>query len=111
MLGLAALLLLLYLVAHHTISLPDAGAAALALLLLSARVEGIASGGSGLYESSLFLDDLDQFLTIGRSHLEARPAALAPPGFTELRAEGLGFRYPGSNRSGPRGREPHDRQG
>lgn len=95
-LGLFALLLLLYLVAHHKVSLASAGAAALALLLLSARVEGMATGGGGLYESSLFLDDLDRFLSLGRAHHQARPALAAPRSFSELRAEGLGFTYPGS---------------
>ena len=92
--------------------LADAGAAALALLLLSARIEGLASGGGGLYESSLFLDDLDRFLEDRSGHLEARPVDhRLRRGFGELRAEGLGFRYPGRRASAIEDVEPDDSRG
>jgi ATP-binding cassette subfamily B protein len=95
-LGLVALFFLVYLIAHHKVSLAAAGAAAMAMLLLSSRVETVANGGGGLYESSLFLDDLDRFIEMGNTHREARSAIIAPPGFSELRTENLRFRYPGT---------------
>jgi ATP-binding cassette, subfamily B, bacterial len=95
--GVLAIVLLLVLVSHHQISLASAGAAGLALMLLSARVEAMAGGGATLYESGLFLQDLEDFLQMAEAHRSARRTEVAPPEFQELRTHGLGFRYPGSN--------------
>lgn len=95
--ALLAVALLLVLVQHHKISLASAGAAGLALMLLSARVESMSGGGATLYESGLFLQDLENFVVLGRRHHNARPGRPAPAEFEELRTRRLGFRYPGSD--------------
>lgn len=94
--GLLAVVVLLVLVAHHDITLAAAGAAGLALLLLSSRVESMSGGGATLYESGLFLQDLQNFLVLGNQHVSARHTEPAPADFEELQTHGLGFRYPGS---------------
>jgi ATP-binding cassette subfamily B protein len=95
--ALLALFVLLELLAHHDISLASAGAAGMALLLLSARVEGVSNSSGGLYESGLFLRDLDSFLALRQRYEQALPTAAAPTGFECLTVEGLSFRYPSSD--------------
>jgi ATP-binding cassette subfamily B protein len=97
--GIGTLAMLLWLLAHHKISLADAGTAGLGLLMLSSRIEAISHGSSSLYESSLFLSDLEKFLATART-MERTNLSLeiAPVDFDELRTEALRFRYPGMDR-------------
>jgi ATP-binding cassette subfamily B protein len=97
LLSLGALAVLLTLVKNHQISLASAGAAGLALLMLSARIEAMANGGGSLYESGLFLSDLDNFLKLEAEYRDSHGTEMAPPSFSELRTDGLSFSYPGAN--------------
>lgn len=95
-LGLSALFLLLVMLAHHDISLSSAAAAGLALVLLATRVEAMSNGTGGLYESGLFLKDLDDFLALRVGYEQILLTEPAPSGFEELRVDGLAFSYPSS---------------
>ena len=90
--------LLVYLVLDDQISLASAGAAFIAIRLLATQIGELFNGVSGLFESSLFLRDLDRFLE-RRPPPEPDDAAVGSPDavrpFSALRAEGLRFRYPG----------------
>ena len=88
----ATLLALLLLVVDDRISLAEAGAAAIAVRLLSGRLEMVFAALGRLLESALFLQDLRDFLSLRRDAVAA-PAA-APAGFEMLAAQGVRFRYP-----------------
>lgn len=93
-LGVAAIAVLLYMMSTGSVSLAGAGAAALALTMMSSRVEGLSHGSSGLYESALFLMDLERFLALGDMPLyRSRPGEDCSP-FEEIRTESLSFTYP-----------------
>jgi ATP-binding cassette subfamily B protein len=96
LLGFGAILMLLYLISENRIDLSTAGASVLALLMLASRIEALANGAGGLYESSLFLSDLENFLELGPAYRAQRGVEPAPDGFDELTTSGLSFTYPGS---------------
>lgn len=60
-LGLS-LVMLVWFLSIGRITLADAGAAALGIRLLSSRLDQLFHSVAGLFESSVFLEDLDQFL-------------------------------------------------
>ncbi|HEY7076270.1 MAG TPA: ABC transporter ATP-binding protein [Solirubrobacteraceae bacterium] len=95
----ASLGLLVWLVFEGHMALSSAGAALIAIRLLAGRIQTLFTGVSALFESSLFMRDLNEFMArapVSRPELEpARPAA-GP--LEELRAESVSFRYPGTDR-------------
>ena len=94
----ATLGILVWLVLHHHLSLAAAGAAVLAIRLLTTSIQQLFSGVSGLFESSLFIKDLEIFLN--RDELELEPVDrggnVAP--LSDLRVENVWFAYPGTSR-------------
>ena len=94
------LVLLVAALLRGTLSMADAGAAVLAVKLLGTRLEQVFIAAGSLYESKLFLDDLHRFAAAAAEPAGgAEPATIAAPaGFAVLRAEGVGFRYPGAAR-------------
>ncbi len=88
--------LLLLLVDRGSVSLADAGAAVVAILLLSRRLGALSSGGGSILEGGLFLDDLDRFLAAAPERAPVPDVAARPVAFEALRLEGLGYTYPGS---------------
>ncbi len=112
MLGSGALIvgtfaLLIWLVQHHDVSLSQVAGAVVGIRLLSTQITELSSGAQQIFESSLFLDDLDDFLRDrptarlapqGR-HARSEPAPPrrpAPAGFDVLDVERVSFSYPGS---------------
>jgi ATP-binding cassette, subfamily B, bacterial len=102
----AAITLVLWLAASGHLALSSAAAGAAALVLLGQRIAFAGQSAGMLQESALFLDD---FLAFSEQTAPAREAALpaqareaAPPGqvmrFGPITAEGVTFRYPGSQR-------------
>lgn len=93
------LLFLVWLMAQGELELAAAGAAIVAVRMIAGQLTGLFSGVQGIFESSLFLDDLEEFLAM-------KPTAVAlemtgdpvPRGFTTLEAEGLTFSYPETDR-------------
>ncbi len=94
----SALIVLVWLVDVHRISLASAGAAVGALLLLGGQLQGLVSGVGNLYESALFIQDLTDFVAIAPDSHDftgtTRPAA----SFRRLEARALRYSYPGSPR-------------
>jgi ATP-binding cassette, subfamily B, bacterial len=94
----ASLAVLIWLVFEGRVDLAAAGAALVAIRLLGGRIQQTFGGIGGLFESSLFMRDLEAFLRRAPGATaagEARP--LAGP-LRDLRAEGVRFRYPGADR-------------
>jgi ATP-binding cassette subfamily B protein len=94
----AALGLLTWLVVDGRMALATAGAALIAVRLLAGRVQQLFGGVSGLFESSLFLRDLEEFLQRAPAPEPGTLRAPAPGPLAEIRADAVTFRYPGSDR-------------
>jgi ATP-binding cassette subfamily B protein len=76
--------------------LAEAGAALVALRILGQKVQQVAGALGALFESSLFLADLDAFEALRPQRPSSLPDAGAVEPFTGVRLEGVGFRYPGA---------------
>jgi ATP-binding cassette subfamily B protein len=93
----ASLGLLVWLVFEDRLALASAGAALIAVRLLAGRIQILFGGIGALYESSLFMCDLDEFLARApQSGAAGAEAAAGPLG--ELRVDEVSFRYPGTER-------------
>jgi ATP-binding cassette, subfamily B, bacterial len=92
----ATLLAMVWLIAEGTIDVAGAGAALVAIRMLTTQVQQVFRGLQSIFESGLFLDDLSEFLALGRSAREQDDGAAAPDGFAMLRVDDVRFRYPGS---------------
>ena len=91
--GLALFGLVVLLRTGH-LTLGTAGAAAVAARLLTSRAAGLVASAGTLYESGLFLEDLQLFLRMQRPRAGA--ALPSAPAFSVLSARDVSFRYPGS---------------
>jgi ATP-binding cassette, subfamily B, bacterial len=90
------LLAIVWLVAHHHLSLASAGAAIVAVRLLAGQITSLFSSVQQIFESGLFLDDFRRFVDVYREEIEPAPPADAAVPFRTIEADGLGFTYPGS---------------
>lgn len=97
------LLTMVWLIAQGQIGIAGAGAAIVAIRMLATQVTALFRGVQTIFESGLFLDDLGEFLELGRTAREEDVGTEAPDGFTSLRVEDVGFRYPGSQVEALRG--------
>ncbi|NHC45909.1 ABC transporter ATP-binding protein [Motilibacter sp. K478] len=88
--------LLVALVATERISLAQAGAAMLAVRVLSSRLDGVFASLGSLFESAVFLEDLDRFLALGDRLAPLGGSGTPAPHEQALRVEGVGYTYPGS---------------
>jgi ATP-binding cassette subfamily B protein len=95
----ASLGLLVWFVFDGRLALASAGAAVIAIRLLAGRIQILLGGVTALYESSLFMRDLKDFLARAPepSRGTERAALIASP-MDELRVEDVSFRYPGTHR-------------
>jgi ATP-binding cassette, subfamily B, bacterial len=97
----AAFGVLVWMVLERRVSLAEAGAAVLAIRLLSMRVEQLLTSVGKVFEASLLLRDMDRFLLRAPRRAEAdRPAA---PPFESLALKDVHFRYPGARADALRG--------
>jgi ATP-binding cassette subfamily B protein len=97
--GLLALTLglLVWLISTGRLSIAEAAAALLAIRLLAGQVHTGFTGVQAIFESGLFIDDLDGFLTLAPA-AEAGARMIAPPAdFHRIRADDVTFSYPGRN--------------
>jgi ATP-binding cassette, subfamily B, bacterial len=95
---------LIWLVDQGYVNVPQVAAAVVGLRLLATQINALFSGVQQVFESSLFLEDLHEFLTTEASRVRPgsevhEPSARrsAPRGFGELRVDNISFRYPGSS--------------
>jgi ATP-binding cassette subfamily B protein len=97
-----ALGLLVWLVALHRLSLADAGAAALGVRLLSGNLDGIFQSVANLFQSSVFLTDLERFLDL-TVVTEKLGCGVAPSFRREIMVRQASYTYPGSAEPAVRG--------
>jgi ATP-binding cassette, subfamily B, bacterial len=89
------LFLLAWLISTSRLSIAEAGAALIAIRLLAGQVQSGFSGAQAIFESGLFIDDLDGFLTLAPA-AEGGSRDIAPPAdFHRIRADAVSFSYPG----------------
>ncbi|HEX3199274.1 MAG TPA: ABC transporter ATP-binding protein [Propionibacteriaceae bacterium] len=99
-LGSAALLaltlfLLAWLISTSRLSIAEAGTALVAIRLLASQVQSGFTGAQAIFESGMFIDDLDGFLTLAPA-AEGGSREIAPPtDFHRIRADAVSFSYPG----------------
>ncbi len=92
-----ALGLLVWFLALGRITLADAGAAVLAIRLLSTSLDQVFQSVGGLFEAGVFLDDLESFLTLAGSTVTTRgDGGAARPLRRDVEVDGVSYRYPGS---------------
>ena len=91
----AAIAVLVWMVTTGRTSVPAAGAAAGAVVLLGSRLGSLVSGAGSLYEASLFLEDFTGFVDALPVIVAAGAgSARAPERFSHLGVEGVTFTYP-----------------
>jgi ATP-binding cassette, subfamily B, bacterial len=91
------LLAIIWLVARHSLSLAGAGAAIVAVRLLAGQISSLFSSVAQVFESGLFLEDLNEFVDLRRPAEEDDiRGETAPTSFQRLDVERLNFTYPGS---------------
>jgi ATP-binding cassette subfamily B protein len=90
----AALGLIVVLLAGHELTLPEAGAAAAAIVLLTGQLQSLTKSVGSLYESSLFIRDFTTFVDLLPFVRSSQGQDAVPAPFKRLRARGVSFRYP-----------------
>ena len=89
------LVLLVWLISTARLSIAEAAAALVAIRLLASQVQNGFTGVQAIFESGLFIDDLDGFLTLAPA-AEGGSREIAPPvEFRRIRADAVSFSYPG----------------
>ena len=89
------LVLLVWLISTGRLSIAEAAAALVAIRLLASQVQNGFTGVQAIFESGLFIDDLDGFLTLAPA-AEGGSREIAPPAeFRRIRADAVSFSYPG----------------
>jgi ATP-binding cassette subfamily B protein len=89
------LVLLVWLISTGRLSIAGAAAALVAIRLLASQVQNGFTGVQAIFESGLFIDDLDGFLTLAPA-AEGGSREIAPPAeFRRIRADAVSFSYPG----------------
>lgn len=105
----ASMFLVVWFVTQDRIGLADAGAALVAVRMLSGQVNAAVKGVQQVSESGLFLEDLHAFLRMAPP--EEGGDLPAPAGFGLLRAQDVHFTYPGAQRPALRGVDVEVRAG
>jgi ATP-binding cassette, subfamily B, bacterial len=89
------LVLLVWLISTGRLGIAAAAAALVAIRLLASQVQNGFTGVQAIFESGLFIDDLDGFLTLAPA-AEGGSREIAPPAeFRRIRADAVSFSYPG----------------
>lgn len=83
---------LAWLITIGGLTIATAGAALVAVRMLSSQIQGLAGGIQSIFESGLFIDDLRAFLAMAPPQ---QPQAVPSRDFQTLDARSLSFTYPG----------------
>ncbi len=94
---------LMLLIANGRISVAQAGAAIVAIRMLQGQIQGLLSGAQTIFESGLFLDDVNRFIALGPAADTEAAGEPAPQSFQQIRIHDLRFTYPGSDREALQG--------
>lgn len=92
----SALVAIVWMVDSGALTVASAGAGIVAVRFLSTQVQGLFGGLRSIFESGLFLDDLDTFLRHAEAPSGEEDGLDAPTGFTRIETAGLTFSYPGT---------------
>jgi ATP-binding cassette subfamily B protein len=90
------LVLLVVMLENGTLSLAQAGAAVVAIRLLSGQLGTLFSAAGNIIESGVFLVEFDEF--VASTPVPSAPAQPPLPLASGVRVEGLSYRYPGADR-------------
>lgn len=93
----ATLFVLVWLIGQERVDLASAGAAIVAIRLLATQVTSTIRSAQGVFESGLFLDDLNDFVGMRPSGDPVVSGDPAPDAFEELTVDRVSFSYPGSD--------------
>lgn len=94
----ATLLLLVWLVGRGELDVAAAGAAIVAVRLIGGQLTSLFGGVQQILESSLYLDDLEEFMAMKPPAMTTDAAGdPAPHGFETLETDELSFTYPDSD--------------
>lgn len=106
------MLVIVWLVSRHELSLSEAGAAIIGVRVLAAQITAMFGSIQQIFESGLFLEDLQGFLAMGAAARDdGKRGAPAPPSFQQLDVEALTYSYPASETPALRGVNLHIRAG
>lgn len=98
------LLFLVWLVAQGELDIAAAGAAIVAVRMIAGQLNSLFGGAQRIFESSLYLDDLEDYLAMKPAALASETTGhTAPKGFSALEAKDLTFTYPDSDRPAVQG--------
>ena len=97
------LLFIVWLISRREIDVAGAGAAIIGVRMLATQVQALFRGVQVIFESGLFLDDLDSFVELGAPAIEHGTGAEAPASFATIRVDDVRFRYPGASVDALRG--------
>ncbi|HET6758521.1 MAG TPA: ABC transporter ATP-binding protein, partial [Propionibacteriaceae bacterium] len=89
------LLLLVWLISVGRLGIAEAAAALVAIRLLAGQVQHGLSGVQAIFESGLFIDDLDGFLTLAPAAEGGTRQGAPPAEFHRIRTDAVSFSYPG----------------
>lgn len=93
----SALVAIVWMVDSGALTVAAAGAGIVAVRFLSTQVQALFGGLRSIFESGLFLADLDLFLRHAQAPSGEEDGATAPAGFGRIETSGLTFSYPGSS--------------
>jgi ATP-binding cassette subfamily B protein len=94
----AAIGALVWMVGRGQISLTGSLTAIVGIRLMGTQITAMFSSAQQIFESSLFLEDYQEFLQMKAGADEAEAGAPAPSTFARVDVEDLSFTYPGSRR-------------
>ncbi|TDE94049.1 ABC transporter ATP-binding protein [Occultella glacieicola] len=94
---------LVWLILDGQVTVAGAGAAIVAIRMLASQVQTLFAGVQRIFESGLFLEDLQGFLRLAEPAKEDAHGPEAPTGFGAVTADDVHFTYPGSELPAVRG--------
>lgn len=97
------MIIVAWFIADGQIDVSQASAAIVAIRMLQSQLQTLLGGVQTIFESGLFLDDVDLFLQIGDEAEDDERGSQPPSGFDTISVDDLGFRYPGSSQQALRG--------
>lgn len=89
------LLSLVWLITSGQLGVAGAGAAIVAIRLLASQIQGLTGGIQSIFESGLFIGDIEEFVSGETMEQDHRPGGLEVPEFDSLDLCDVRFTYPG----------------